>query len=621
MRISLVFILSVISFSSCLCEQEELYVSCEQPVACYLPPNVENTEKNLLRGDVLLAIRPKGVCKFGVTKCDSDGKLFCDGYILPSEEICDDLDNNCNGEIDEGFDFDGDGYKICDGDCVDTNKNIYPGAEESCNRIDDDCDGIVPQNETEDLDNDGIVACRDCNDRNENMSPNLFEVCDGLDNDCDGEIDENVSESWYSCGPRYEVGACKRGFNECINGELYCVGAVFEGIEVCDAVDNDCDGFIDESLNRLCQTQCGFGEEYCSYGSWLGCTAPLPATEICDGLDNDCDGEIDENCTCTPGELNICTTNVIDPNTNEALNCGIGLQSCTDDREWGPCYFNVAIEEKCNNHDDDCDGEIDNIVKECFAGDAQYALVGECSSGYSECLMGEWSECYGAVPPEREICNNKDDNCNGEIDENLDSNEKVDMVFMIDVSGSMCSYIQALASGISQYVSDFENSEHMFAFVVYPSDNIQYPQVSWRVVTDLTNVNTFLSSMTSTFCDGLNFEPSYDVMRYFAIPTTTEISWRHDARPYLILITDEPAQSANVVFESDVAAATSNCQVGNCSSGDTYETFIITREGYFPMWDEVVFGENDRLISIEPPEASAYVEKLKNVFTNVCLIQ
>jgi len=65
--------------------------------------------------------------------------------------------------------------------------------------------------------------------------------------------------------------------------------------EMCDGVDNDCDGSADEDLQRSCSNACGaVGSESCSSGSWGNCSAPQPTSETCDSIDNDCDGQVDE---------------------------------------------------------------------------------------------------------------------------------------------------------------------------------------------------------------------------------------------------------------------------------------------------------------------------------------
>ncbi len=109
-------------------------------------------------------------------------------------------------------DNDGDGYSENDGDCDDADPDKYPGAPELCNDEDDDCDGLVPADESEDLDGDGAIGCEDCDDADPAMnlvdgdfdgwstctgdcddttstvSPGAMETCNGVDDDCDGNI-------------------------------------------------------------------------------------------------------------------------------------------------------------------------------------------------------------------------------------------------------------------------------------------------------------------------------------------------------------------------------------------------------------------------------------------------
>ncbi len=135
-----------------------------------------------------------------------------DASINPdADESCNQIDDDCDGDTDEGFDADGDGYTSCGGDCDDDDLDINPDAFEACDSLDNDCDGATDEGDVcaacVDADHDGYDddSCGgdDCNDNDPaiNPDPETFEACDGVDNNCDGEVDED--------------GACDKGIDGC----------------------------------------------------------------------------------------------------------------------------------------------------------------------------------------------------------------------------------------------------------------------------------------------------------------------------------------------------------------------------------------------------------------------
>jgi hypothetical protein len=125
------------------------------------------------------------------------------------------------------------------------------------------------------------------------------EECNGLDDDCDERIDEDAAENGTACDSG-EPGHCGPGQNQCVDGALVCFPVGVPADEVCDGSDNDCDGAIDEDivLNEDCATGlpgiCASGRLTCLEGIVACESTELGDDEVCDGLDNDCDGLIDE---------------------------------------------------------------------------------------------------------------------------------------------------------------------------------------------------------------------------------------------------------------------------------------------------------------------------------------
>ena len=195
------------------------------------------------------------------------------------------LMNECNGGSAATYDGDGDGYAACGADCDDGNPDAHPGATETCNGEDDDCDGVIDET-TECFDDDGDGLSEeegDCNDGDPAVSPDAEEqLGNGVDDDCDGVIDqgtEDLDADGYS-----DVGG------DCDDSER----TVYPGApELPDGLDNDCDGIIDEGTTAYDDDGDGWTEDGGDCDD-TNATIYDGAPETADWADNDCDGIVDE---------------------------------------------------------------------------------------------------------------------------------------------------------------------------------------------------------------------------------------------------------------------------------------------------------------------------------------
>jgi hypothetical protein len=611
--------------SATACQNDDALSFCPALQPCAID---DNNEVVILNPDSLeFQDYNIGSCRAGEISC-MGGELLCNGYIKPSEEICDGIDNNCDDQIDEGYDVDEDSFTSCNGDCDDNNNLIYPGAPEICDYLDNDCNGGIPRDEY-DSDGDDYAPCdNDCDDTNHRVNPAATEICDGIDNDCDGEIDE-TEPTFETCGPPTAAGICEYGTLECVDGaESICVNAVYPQNEICNNLDDDCDGTRDNDLFRPCSTICGSGVEICFQGSWYDCTAPEPEEESCDDIDNDCDGFVDEDCDCTLGDIIGCAESpMLDPLTEELIDppCGIGIKICDETGQYGPCYFFDVVPEECNGWDDDCDGVVDGQTELC-SNDPTTAGIGECTPGTKVCEDAEWSPCDGQIFPQEEVCDGLDNDCDGETDEDLDPHEKADLLFVIDVSGSMQGYINALASALAAYVTDFQQTEHRFGLVTFPKSMLpisgyEYFVASGNQSSALISVTAFQNLVGSLLVESYGDEPSLDVARILMdSQDPAQINWRADAYPYVIIITDEPPQtwSNNTIF--NVAFNSLNCQIASCEPGDMYEFYVIGKPMHQYLWQPALPSpENYKFLPYQSDGSATYIEILREIFKNACL--
>ena len=432
----------------------------------------------------------------------------------PTDEVCNGIDDDCDGLVDDDddsltdggtwyWDVDGDGHggeasvTGCDepsgvvdssDDCNDGDGDVYPGASETCNDADDDCDGQIDEAATDagiwyaDADGDGfgdvdapVSGCdgddgtvdnaEDCDDASSDIHPDADEVCNSLDDDCDDLVDDedgdlSGADTWYLDHDGDGFGDASVAVDACdapsgyVDDASDCddlSAAAYVGAEeVCDGVDNDCDGTIDDAASDASTWYAdsdgdGWGNPD---AATTACEAPAnhvddasdcddgdasvspSASEVCDDQDNDCDGTTDADAVdAATWYADDDGDGAGDPaSTATGCEAPSGYVADDDDCDDTDADVHPSATETCDEVDEDCDGDVDEAASDAdtwhidydgdgFGSDAYTLDACDQPSGY----VADADDCddtdASVSPDGEELCDGLDNDCDGDIDE------------------------------------------------------------------------------------------------------------------------------------------------------------------------------------------------------------
>ncbi|CAN5534790.1 hypothetical protein BH11MYX1_BH11MYX1_10660 [soil metagenome] len=433
------------------CRLDGTGVTCDAGVAACVSKadgaacSVTNTANATVNGKCSAGVCDPFLVQGGITEICNGLDDDCDGKVdegvagcacTPQAEKCDGVDQNCDNQADLTCTCSNNANTTCKnaGDCGGGTCDCKP-LTKSCGT--GTCLGVQVCGDTNgdgvfDTANGTYGACtapQACTGTGPDCG-----ICDGQDNDCDGVCDgfttgcstiispngpasDNPGDASHNpipqnvCHPGQkncpQSCAGTNSFSACVQEVQGCNPSNNPGVhcDACDGLDNDCDNKIDEDFApSACSSNCGVGQTVCMNGV-ISCNAVAAGTDnTCDHIDDDCDGTFDEDWVCDPSPTctgpNCCKCG--SGTTCEKTVCVNGMPTCTSSQPIDP--------EACNCKDDDCDGTVDEGTL-CGNGaqcvNCQCAFA--CSPGEFPCPLGKKCSvnqfcindpCYGVTCPD-----------------------------------------------------------------------------------------------------------------------------------------------------------------------------------------------------------------------------